>query len=103
MSSARVPASLAVLAVVIATAIAAVPAAAAPVPGTDVTYTTGPDFAKGALFNLEWIDHENPVWPGRVHYEAIGVDWQGPLDVASHQRSFDDTLAMLFAPRRLPN
>lgn len=45
-----------------------------------------------------WIDHENPVWPGRVHYEAIGVDWQGPLDVASHQRSFDDTIAMLFAP-----
>jgi hypothetical protein len=45
-----------------------------------------------------WIEHQNPVWPGRVHYASIGIDWEGPLDVASHQRSLDDTISMLFSP-----
>lgn len=45
-----------------------------------------------------WIDHENPLWPGRVHFALLGIDWRGPLDVAAHDRPFAETIRMLFAP-----
>ena len=45
-----------------------------------------------------WLEHDNPLWPGHVRVEALGIDWPGPLDVAAHDRSFSDTVRMLFAP-----
>lgn len=45
-----------------------------------------------------WIQYDNPLWPGRVHVPLLGIDWEGPLDVAAHQRGFRETIATLFAP-----
>ncbi|MFK7985289.1 MAG: hypothetical protein AB8I08_04590 [Sandaracinaceae bacterium] len=45
-----------------------------------------------------WTVHENPLYPGVIHLEALGIEWDGPLDIRDMNASGDRQLSWLFSP-----
>lgn len=52
----------------------------------------------GPTYARNWVAHDNPLWPGRVQVEALGIDWAGPLDITNMNVPAERALEWFFGP-----